>query len=215
MSGIGWWGSSSGYLGSVEYLFIAFTPGSTLTRSGSAYLGPVGQIDLFRIYLYLIGLSVKKNKKKTTAQKTKQDSNTKIVNMNINDSLTSTYKITMPLKSISQSINTLWSVLDTQILHLFLDEVIDSWTEKKRNWKRHTDIYIYIYIYRERERERERDRDRQTERDRDRDREKERDIYTYSLKLLEWFKMNLSSCQWCNTILFHWYLPQGKSTHWL
>ena len=32
---IWWWGSSSGALGNVEYLFIAITPKSTLTQRGS------------------------------------------------------------------------------------------------------------------------------------------------------------------------------------
>ena len=33
---IWWWGSNSGDLGSVEYPFIAITPRSILTQSGSA-----------------------------------------------------------------------------------------------------------------------------------------------------------------------------------
>ena len=53
------WGSSSEDLGSVEYLFIAITLRSTLTQS--VRIPSMGQIDLFKNHLYLIGPYAKKS----------------------------------------------------------------------------------------------------------------------------------------------------------
>ena len=49
-----WWGTSSGALRKVQYLFIAFTPRSTLNRSDGTGLGPIygsnRNIQSFRIF---------------------------------------------------------------------------------------------------------------------------------------------------------------------
>ena len=66
LSCIWWWNSSFGDLGSVEYFF-AITPSSTLNL-----LGPpsVGEIDLFKNYLYFIEqFQKKKNFNKTSTPK--------------------------------------------------------------------------------------------------------------------------------------------------
>ena len=54
---IWWWGSSSGDLENMEYLFSPITPRSTLTQSGLMYGS-----NRFKNYSYLIGLYTIKNK---------------------------------------------------------------------------------------------------------------------------------------------------------
>ena len=98
-----WWGgSSSGALGSQEYLFIVITTNFTLTWIGTAskrepsghprlwsltllYLlirvPNMGWIDLFKNYLYSIGLCANKNKRKR--KQTLQKHQREKMNMNI------------------------------------------------------------------------------------------------------------------------------------
>ena len=56
------WGSNSGDLRSLEYTFIVITPRFTLTQNCNiCSVLSMGQIDLFKNYLYSIGPSAKKN----------------------------------------------------------------------------------------------------------------------------------------------------------
>ena len=65
-----WWQeSSSGDLESVENSFIAIISIFTLTWNSSTCWGPMSQMELFKHYLYLVGLCAKTISKKTATQK--------------------------------------------------------------------------------------------------------------------------------------------------